>query len=174
MNQVCQMKYNNANKRNIMRRYNFMVTISCGLCLLAVMALTGCSGMLDTDSEQVEFLDGHQLNSPTDSVYSVMGIIHKLQVLADRTVLLGEARSDLVSPTDHANADLKALASFNATADNQYNSISDYYDARAARRRQNLRVGVCRSQGFPCLGLPAVEHGLWQRAPHHGARAHGE
>lgn len=106
-----------------------MVTISCGLCLLAVMALTGCSDMLDTDSEQVEFLDGHQLNSPTDSVYSVMGIIHKLQVLADRTVLLGEARSDLVSPTDHANADLKALASFNATADNQYNRISDYYAA---------------------------------------------
>ena len=98
-------------------------------CAISVMSsLVACSDMLDTDSELVEFQEDNQLNSPTDSVYSVMGIIYKLQTLADRTVLLGEVRADLVAPTDYANADLKALASFEATdAKNRYNQISDYY-----------------------------------------------
>ena len=87
-----------------------------------------CSDMLETDSELVEFQEDNQLKSPTDSVYSVMGIIYKLQALADRTVLLGEVRADLVSPTAYANADLKALARQEAPAgQNRYNQISDYY-----------------------------------------------
>lgn len=98
-------------------------------CVILVMSsLVACSDMLDTDSELVEFQEDNQLNSPTDSVYSVMGIIYKLQTLADRTVLLGEVRADLVAPTEYANADLKALASFETTdAKNRYNQISDYY-----------------------------------------------
>ena len=98
-------------------------------CAISVMSsLVACSDMLDTDSELVEFQEDNQLNSPTDSVYSVMGIIYKLQTLADRTVLLGEVRADLVAPTDYANADLKALAAFETTdAKNRYNQISDYY-----------------------------------------------
>lgn len=98
-------------------------------CAISVMSsLVACSDMLDTDSELVEFQEDNQLNSPTDSVYSVMGIIYKLQTLADRTVLLGEVRADLVAPTDYANADLKALAAFEqGDAKNRYNQISDYY-----------------------------------------------
>lgn len=98
-------------------------------CAISVMSsLVACSDMLDTDSELVEFQEDNRLNSPTDSVYSVMGIIYKLQTLADRTVLLGEVRADLVAPTDYANADLKALAAFETTdAKNRYNQISDYY-----------------------------------------------
>mgnify|MGYP002620056627 CR=1 FL=1 len=91
-------------------------------------ALMACSDMLDTDSEFVEFQEDNHLNSPTDSVYSVMGIIYKLQALADRTVLLGEMRADLVEPTEYANADIKALATFEDTdVKNRYNQISDYY-----------------------------------------------
>ncbi|MBQ9668896.1 MAG: RagB/SusD family nutrient uptake outer membrane protein [Prevotella sp.] len=98
----------------------------CAICLTG--ALTACSDMLDTDSELVEFQEDNQLNSPTDSVYSVMGIIYKLQTLADRTVLLGEVRADLVAPTEYANADLKALAGFDDSGtQNRYNQISDYY-----------------------------------------------
>lgn len=97
------------------------------LFLAALLPLASCSDMLDTDSEMVEFQEDNRLCSPTDSVYSVMGIIHKLQVIADRSLLLGELRADLVEPTAHANADLKAIARFDVGTDNAYNRISDYY-----------------------------------------------
>ena len=89
--------------------------------------LFGCADLMETDSELVEFEEDNTLNHPTDTVYSVMGIIGKMQLIADRTVLLGEVRGDLLTTTDAANADLKRLAAFDVTTDNRYNSVSDYY-----------------------------------------------
>ena len=76
---------------------------------------------MDTDSELVEFEEDNKLQSPTDSVYSVMGIIYKMQAVADRTVLLGELRSDLTTTTAYASADLKAITNFQIDTDNAYN-----------------------------------------------------
>ncbi|MGN1263753.1 MAG: hypothetical protein ACI4TW_06920 [Prevotella sp.] len=104
----------------------FKYTMMC-LSLGAGAFLTACSDMMDTDSELVEFVEDNNLNSPTDSVYSVMGIVHKMQVIADRTVILGELRGDLTAPTAYASNDLKALASFEVEEGNSYNNISDYY-----------------------------------------------
>ena len=89
--------------------------------------LSGCADLMETDSELVEFEEDNTLNHPTDTVYSVMGIIGKMQLIADRTVLLGEVRGDLLTTTDAANADLKRLAAFDVTPDNKYNVVSDYY-----------------------------------------------
>ena len=99
------------------------------LLLLAalVILLPSCSDMLETESEYVEFEKDNTLNHPTDSVYSVLGIIGKMQIIADRTVLFGEVRGDLVTPTEAASADLKRLANFEFTEDNKYNAVSDYY-----------------------------------------------
>lgn len=99
------------------------------LLLLAalVILLPSCSDMLETESEYVEFEKDNTLNHPTDSVYSVLGIIGKMQIIADRTVLFGEVRGDLVTPTEAASADLKRLANFEFAEDNKYNAISDYY-----------------------------------------------
>jgi hypothetical protein len=83
--------------------------------------------MLDTESDVIEKVEDNTLNHPTDSVYSVMGIINKMQIIADRFVLLGEVRGDLITPTDAASADLKNLANFDFSKSNKYNSISDYY-----------------------------------------------
>ena len=95
--------------------------------LLFSAALTSCADLMDTDSELVEFQEDNQLQAPTDSVYSVMGIIYKMQAIADRTVLLGELRGDLTTTTASATADLKAITSFTVDTDNAYNRISDYY-----------------------------------------------
>lgn len=108
----------------MIRRYKNILTC---LCAGAAICLSGCSDLLDTDSELVEFQEENRLDSPTDSVYSVMGIIYKMQALADRTVVLGELRGDLTVPTAYADADLKAVASFEAGETNKYNRISDYY-----------------------------------------------
>jgi hypothetical protein len=91
------------------------------------VAVSSCSDLLDTDSELVEFQEDNRLQENTDSVYSVMGIIYKLQAVADRTVLLGELRADLTVPTASASSDIKNLSAFTAGTDNAYNRVSDYY-----------------------------------------------
>ena len=92
------------------------------------MATMGAvSSCTETDSSLVEFEEENNFDQPSDTVYSVMGIIKKMQVIADRTVLLGEIRSDLTRLTDHASTDLQELANFEATAENVYNNARDYY-----------------------------------------------
>ena len=86
-----------------------------------------CSDILDTSSELVEYEKDNTLNHPTDSVYSVLGVINKMQIIADRTVLLGEVRSDLMAVTEDASTDLKRLAAFDFSQQNKYNQVSDYY-----------------------------------------------
>jgi hypothetical protein len=105
-----------------MKKLNILI-----FSLFGLFILSSCSDMLETDSELVEYEKDNTLNHATDSVYSVMGIINKMQVIADRTVLLGEARADLMVVTDAATSDLKRLASFDMAEKNKYNSVSDYY-----------------------------------------------
>lgn len=94
---------------------------------LSSLLLTSCEDMLKPESDLVEYVEDHTLNHATDSVYSVMGIINKLQIIADRVVLLGEVRGDLIETTEAASNDLKRLSVFNFKESNLYNQISDYY-----------------------------------------------
>ena len=115
----------NINKKKWMRI--FIAGLFSFLLPPSSFLLTSCSSLMDTDSELVEFEEDNQLQAPTDSVYSVMGIIYKMQAVADRTVLLGELRSDLTTTTSSASADLKAITNFQIDTKNAYNRISDYY-----------------------------------------------
>ena len=92
--------------------------------MATMSAVISCT---ETDSSLVEFEEENNFDLPSDTVYSVMGIIKKMQVIADRTVLLGEIRGDLTTLTDHATTDLRQLANFEATAENVYNNARDYY-----------------------------------------------
>jgi starch-binding outer membrane protein, SusD/RagB family len=106
-----------------------MKKIIISLALIATLGISfsSCSDMMETDSELVMFQKDNTLSSPIDSVYSVMGIIYKMQKIADRTVLIGETRGDLTTTTSNASTDLKTLSNFTATTDNKYNKVSDYY-----------------------------------------------
>lgn len=92
-----------------------------------MVSFTGCQNMFDLDSEQVLFADDNELDSPNDTVYSVIGIINRMQRIADKTVLIGELRGDLVTLTASANLELQALANFTAGVNNIYNAPQDYY-----------------------------------------------
>ena len=94
----------------------------------ATLLTVSCGDMLDTDSSIVEFEKNNRITDVADTVYNMLGIINTMQVVAERNALVGEVHSDLVSITDKASADLKALADFTATTDNSYNRVSDYYN----------------------------------------------
>ena len=89
--------------------------------------ITSCSDFFDQESDHVIYAENEHLNNAVDSVYSMTGILSKLQVIADRTILLGEVRADLVDLTTYAAADLRELADFNIADNNAYNQPSDYY-----------------------------------------------
>ncbi len=66
--------------------------------------------------------------APQDTVYQMMGIVQRMQKLADRTVLLGEIRADLtqVNPAV-ASTDIQQLHDNIISEDNIYNSPAEYY-----------------------------------------------
>ena len=95
--------------------------------VLAIGGMTSCSDFFNQESEHVVFTDQDHLNNATDSIYSVIGILNKLQAIGDRTILLGEVRGDLVDLTTDANSDLRDMFLFNMSDDNRYNKPIDYY-----------------------------------------------
>ena len=98
--------------------------IKCGLLLLVLgTATVSCEDMFTAHNTLVTT----EL-APQDTLFQMMGIIKRMQKLADRTVLLGEVRADLVDVDPlHASADIQELAANNVSAANVYNQPSDYY-----------------------------------------------
>jgi hypothetical protein len=97
--------------------------------LFALSSLFSCSDMLDTDSSRLLPTDKNTLQSRNDSLYSMLGIWAQMSKLADRYVLLGELRGELMDLTDRADANLHAIADFDysQTPDNKYISQREYY-----------------------------------------------
>lgn len=93
----------------------------------AMVATTSCGDFLEQDSEQVIYANKGHLGSASDTIYSVTGIMNKMQVLADRTILLGELRGDLMDVNSNTTAELREIANFNISDNNKYNSPRDYY-----------------------------------------------
>ena len=103
--------------------------VCCGIAaaLMGVATLTSCDDFFNQESDDVLYADQEHLDNAVDTIYSVTGILSKMQVLADRTILFGEVRADLVDLTSVASNDLRELATFNVSDDNMYNSPADYY-----------------------------------------------
>ena len=92
-----------------------------------MFAVTSCGDFFDQDSEQVIYADKGHLGNATDTIYSVTGILDKLQNLSDRTILLGELRGDLMDINSTTSSDLRDIALFQIGDSNVYNSPRDYY-----------------------------------------------
>lgn len=91
-------------------------------------ALSSCDDMLDTKSDDYIFEDDLHMNNANDSLYSVMGILAQQQRLAERYVLFGEVRGDLVEVPATANYSLQEISQFNVSGDNEYLSRADFYN----------------------------------------------
>ncbi len=94
---------------------------------LSTFLFTSCEDFFEQESDHVIYAGSEHLNNAVDTLYSVTGILSKLQALGDRTILFGEVRGDLVDVTNIADADLKDLSVFNVGDDNKYNAPRDYY-----------------------------------------------
>jgi len=103
-----------------------LLAAACFLTLSSSL-VTSCEDFFDQESEHVIYADNEHLNSAVDTVYTISGILSKLQNIADRTILLGELRGDLVDVTANASSNVQDIAAFRIGEDNPYNSPTDYY-----------------------------------------------
>ena len=113
-------------KKNISKgRVSFYITLST--LLFTLINITSCSSMLETDSSMIEFAEDNNLDAKKDTMRSVMGIVRSMQKIADRTIFLGDLRSDQFTTTPYASTAIQQIASFQVDTENPYNKISDYY-----------------------------------------------
>jgi starch-binding outer membrane protein, SusD/RagB family len=96
--------------------------------LIASVSLVGCTDMLTVDSKLLTTSDQYNLNAPGDSVYSMFGVMSKLQKLVDGYVLLGELRGDLMNISPTSDNSLREIDNFNISSSNIYVNIKNYYD----------------------------------------------
>lgn len=98
------------------------------LFILSSFLLVGCDDLLKVDSDKLIFENEYQLKSPNDSIYSLVGVLEKLQNLADSYVLFGELRGDLMDVTDKSDYYLQEINNFQISANNPYlKGVKDYY-----------------------------------------------
>ena len=91
-------------------------------------SFTSCEDFMSTDSNRLILADDNLIDSPNDSVYSILGILSQLQKISDKYVLLGELRGDLMDVTSTSDMDLRDLSQFNVDASsNQYAEEKDFY-----------------------------------------------
>ena len=92
-----------------------------------VLGVSSCEDMLESESTRQGFEP--DLNSKTDSVFYMAGILNAMQQLADAYVLQNEMRGDLASLTAIADTNLTYLRSFDYSPStvNKYDSAYVYY-----------------------------------------------
>lgn len=98
-------------------------------CMSLGMVTTSCEDMLTSESER------HSYEVAQDTLYSYWGILKSLQNVAERYVILGECRGDLVTSTGYVSDTIAAIVNFgqNGTAAKykdgacKYLKASDYY-----------------------------------------------
>lgn len=90
-------------------------------------SFVACEDAMETGSTYAEFEEDNKLNSSADTVYSVIGILSLVQQVADRNVLFGELRGDLVDENENTESDLREIMNFSLSKNNSYNKYGDYY-----------------------------------------------
>lgn len=106
-----------------MKRTSLISLLIC--CITFSTTFTSCEDMLSPDSER------HAYEVGKDTLYSYWGILKSLQNVAERYVILGECRGELVSGTGYVSDSIRAILNFdrNEAVDGscRYLKASDYY-----------------------------------------------
>jgi len=95
--------------------------------IITSVFLVSCNDLLTVDSNRLTFEKDYQMQSPNDTIYSMIGIYSQLEKLGDSYVLLGELRGDLLDVTENSSQDLRDINNLEISENNRYANIKDYY-----------------------------------------------
>lgn len=98
------------------------------LALALSVGFSSCEDMLTPDMDRHNEVD----ELATDTLYSYWGILRSLQGIAERYVILGECRGDLVSGTEYVSDSIHSILEFGREGDAsdgacRYLQASDFY-----------------------------------------------
>ena len=82
------------------------------LALVTSISFSSCEDMLTPDMDRNDEIDA----VAADTLYSYWGILKSLQSVAERYVVLGECRGDLVSGTEYVSDSIHAILDFQTPA----------------------------------------------------------
>ena len=90
----------------------------------SLLALSSCNDMMTVDAGDKTY------ENAQDTLYSYLGIMRAMQDIAERQVILGEIRGDLVSSTEYATDTLHAISNFENPQDGSCSmlNVTDYYN----------------------------------------------
>ena len=98
---------------NRIKKY-ILRTAAIALPLWGLGGLSSCEDMMTVDTGDKAYRNAQ------DTLYSYLGIMRAMQDVAERQVILGEIRGDLVTSTEYTTDTLNAISSFGLNADNTY------------------------------------------------------
>lgn len=89
------------------------------------MMISSCSDTLTPDLKRYAGVDRYA----QDSIYSALGILRSVQNVAERTVIIGEAKGDLFSTGIYTTDSVNAIANFDNPADGSSGllNVADFY-----------------------------------------------
>ena len=104
--------------KNIFRNIAIASVVATGL------VATSCEDMMTVDTGDKAYVNAQ------DTLYSYLGIMRAMQDVAERQVILGEIRGDLVVSTDYTTDTLYAISNFDNPQDQSCSmlQVSDYYN----------------------------------------------
>lgn len=104
--------------KNIFRNIAIATAVSAGL------AISSCQDMMTLDTGDKAY------ENAQDTLYSYLGIMRAMQDVAERQVILGEIRGDLVASSEYATDTLFAISNFDNPQDGSCSmlKVSDYYN----------------------------------------------
>ena len=97
------------------------------LALVLSLGFSSCEDMLTPDLERHDEID----QIATDTLYSYWGILKSLQNVAERYILLGECRGEMVGATEYVSDSIHSIMDFDFAniedGDNRFVKVSDFY-----------------------------------------------
>ena len=85
---------------------------------------TSCSDFMDVASTTT--VDTN--SAVTDTVYPLFGVLTKFQNLAEKYVVLGELRGELMTTTTNSDDYLRQIENYDVSSDNPYADVTPYYE----------------------------------------------
>jgi len=93
-----------------------------------LFAFNACQDMLNTNSSLIAMEDEYKITNETEALYALNGIIYELVPVADRYVLMGELRGDLMTASEFASVELQDVNRFSVSSVNEYADKRAYYN----------------------------------------------
>ena len=100
------------------------------ISIIGLLSVSLLAGLTTTSCEDMMTIDTELNTNANDTLYSYWGNLKCVQDIAERQVILGELRGDLVSTTENVTDTLYAIAFFNSPKDGSCSmlKVSDYYN----------------------------------------------